>query len=97
MDTPRLPLGAWVKVSNQTPETHCRTPCYLRGVIGRVEEVVGRYRDPSLLAFHKPGLPMLWLYRVRFRQQDIWPSYVGGENDAVIADLYEHWLDILME
>lgn len=86
-----LAPGAPVRVRNQDPETHCRTPAYLRGRPGTVLEEVGRFRDPSLLAFHKPGLPERRLFRVRFRQADLWPGN-HPENDAVIADLYEHWL-----
>lgn len=90
---PRLVTGVRVRVSAREPEAHCRTPFYLRGAQGQVTEVVGRYHDPSMLAFHKPGLPMRWLYRVRFNQSELWPDYRGGKNDSVVADLYEHWLE----
>ncbi|MEI6114261.1 MAG: SH3-like domain-containing protein [Burkholderiales bacterium] len=90
---PRLTSGLRVRVLAREPEPHCRTPYYLRGAEGRVTEVVGRYHDPSMLAYHKPGLPMRWLYRVQFRQADLWPGYAGGANDSVVADLYEHWLE----
>jgi nitrile hydratase len=33
------------------------------------------------------------LYRVRFKQKDVWPDYTGGPNDTVVADIFEHWLD----
>lgn len=97
--TPRpgqaLPAGTSVVILKNPPETHCRTPFYLRGVKGVIAEVMGCYRNPSLLAFHKPGLPMRVLYRVRFKQTDVWPNYTGGPNDTVMADIYEHWIDPL--
>ena len=83
--------GARVLVRRAPPEPHCRTPHYLRGRPGVILEEVGRFRDPSLLAFHKPGLPARRLFRVRFRQHDLWPGY-GDTEDALLADLYEHWL-----
>jgi nitrile hydratase len=88
-----LPAGTPVVIRKQPPEVHCRTPFYLRGVQGEIAEVRGRFRDPSLLAFHKPGLPMRVLYRVRFKQKDVWPEYKGGPNDTVVADIFEHWID----
>jgi nitrile hydratase len=33
------------------------------------------------------------LYRVRFKQKDVWPDYTGGPNDTVVADIFEHWID----
>ena len=88
-----LAAGAAVRVRAEGAEAHCRTPVYLRGRPGVVLEEVGRFRDPSLLAFHKPGLPERRLFRVRFRQADLWPG-AQVEGDAVIADLYEHWLSV---
>jgi hypothetical protein len=80
-----------VVVKQGPPESHCRTPFYLRGKTGSIEAEVGDYRNPSLLAYYKPGLPKLRLFRVRFEQQNLWPEY-GPSSDAVFADLYETWL-----
>ena len=97
--TPRpgqaLPVGAPVRVLKQPPEPHCRTPFYLRGVAGDITDVMGCYRDPSSLAYHKPGLPMRVLYRVRFKQSDVWPNYSGSAQDTVVADIYDHWIEPL--
>lgn len=91
MREPRFAPGETVRVSDQPPEVHCRTPYYLRGRPGTVTEVAGVYRNPSQLAFHKPGLPTVPLYRVRFRCADLWGDAPQGP-DTVMADLYEHWL-----
>lgn len=84
-------IGEEVAVRAGPPEPHCRTPHYLRGKVGLIAEFVGVFADPSKLAFHKPGLPHLRLYRVRFRQRDLWPAY-GAPNDWLYADIYETWL-----
>ena len=91
MTTSTLLPGTRVVVRRGPPERHCRTPSYLRGRVGTVLAEVGTFHDPSLLAFHKPGLPCRRLYRVSFRQADLWPSY-QGPKDVLLADLYEHWL-----
>lgn len=90
----RFAVGDRVRVLRGPPERHCRTPYYLRGRPGIVEEVVGTFRDPSKLAFHKPGLPLTRLYRVRFCQQDLWPECSSGSKDTLMADLYGHWLQL---
>jgi hypothetical protein len=92
MTGPDAEAGVWVVVKNQPPETHCRTPTYLRGKTGRVVADLGCFRDPSLLAFHRPGLPMRRLFRVCFDQRALWDNY-GPSDDKLFADLYEHWLE----
>ena len=90
---PTLAVGARVKVDDRPVLGHCRTPAYLRGKTGTVIAIVGPMRDPASLAYHKPGLPPRMLYRVRFRQVDLWPDYAGPASDTLEADLYDHWLE----
>ena len=45
-----------VRVAARPALGHCRTPWYLRGKTGVVAAVQGRFRNPELLAYHKPGL-----------------------------------------
>lgn len=85
--------GDRVRVRTGEPGHHCRTPHFLRGREGVVEEAVGIFRDPERLAYHKPGLPKKALYSVRFRQADLWPDYRGHPGDTLAADIYEHWLE----
>lgn len=89
----RFKPGDAVRVALRGAEGHCRTPFYLRGKTGVVDQVIGRFRNPELLAYHKPGLPMRMLYRVRFPQQTVWDGYAGPPGDAVQADILEHWLE----
>lgn len=89
---PRFSPGDRVRVDARPVAGHCRTPFYLRGQVGEVVAVEGPYRDPEKLAYHLPGLPTRYLYRVAFRQREIWPHYPGSDADTLAADIYEHWL-----
>jgi nitrile hydratase len=93
--TPRFLPGDAVRVRGLAVFGHCRTPWYLRGKTGVVAAVQGVFRDPERLAYHKPGLPVQILYKVCFRQRDLWDAYPGAAGDRLEADLYEHWLEPL--
>ena len=84
-----------MRISARPALGHCRTPWYLRGKTGVVAEIQGAFRNPELLAYHKPGLPMMALYKVRVRQTDIWDRYQGPGGDHLEVDIYEHWLEPL--
>ena len=73
--------GDRVRVAARPVLGHCRTPWYLRGKPGVVAAVLGRFRNPELLAYHKPGLPALVLYKIRFKQGDLWGRYAGPAGD----------------
>lgn len=90
--TPRFAAGDAVRIDDRPALGHCRTPWYLRGRSGVVAEVLGQFRDPERLAYHRPGLPAQVLYKVRFRQKEIWPKYSGPAGDTLEADIYEPWL-----
>jgi nitrile hydratase subunit beta len=89
----RFAPGDRVRVVAKPVQGHCRTPWYLRGKAGVIASVHGKCRDPERLAYHQPGLPAQVLYKVRFRQRDVWPRYPGPREDQLEADIYEHWLD----
>ena len=88
----RFQSGDVVRVDDRLTLGHCRTPFFLRGKTGVIVSVQGVFRDPEKLAYHKPGLPAQVLYKVRFRQTDLWPNYGGRPQDQVEAEIYEHWL-----
>jgi nitrile hydratase len=87
---PRFAPGARVRVAERQPRGHCRTPFYLSRRAGVVVSYAGRFRDPEQMAQHRPGLPMLRLYRVSF-------PHIGADGrptqDEIMADLYEDWLE----
>jgi nitrile hydratase len=89
LGTPRFAAGDCIHVTTVPTAGHCRIPGYLRGRPGRIVEVLGRYRDPYRLAYHRPGWPAQVLYKVRFRQTDLWSGYQGPATDELEADLYE--------
>jgi nitrile hydratase len=75
------------------PPGHLRTPYYIRGKSGVVERYLGEFANPEELAFGRSGLPKQPLYRVRFKQTDIWPDYRGRPDDTVDIEIYQHWLE----
>ena len=84
--------GEKVRVVKTHPPGHRRTPYYVRGKVGEIERVCGAFANPEELAYGFDGLPRKMLYRVRFRQAEVWPDYTGPDADTVDVDIYEHWL-----
>jgi nitrile hydratase subunit beta len=93
VSAPRFKIGERVKVMKAYPLGHIRTPYYIRGCTGEVERLCGMFANPEELAQMRSGEPKQPLYRVRFRQKDVWPDYRGPESDVVEVEIYQHWLD----
>jgi hypothetical protein len=93
--SPRFAPGAAVRVRRAEPPGHLRTPWYIRGKAGIVAEIAGSFPNPEELAFGRDGLPARPLYRVRFRQGELWPGYGGAADDTLDVEIYEHWLEPL--
>ena len=91
--TVRFAPGDRVRVRRAYPPGHLRTPYYIRGQAGVVERLCGTFRNPETLAYGRDGEPKQPLYRVRFRQEQIWPDYRGSSRDTIDVELYEHWLE----
>src|SRR5262249_6422697 len=90
---PLFSPGDSVTVRRAYPPGHVRTPFYVRGKSGVVERVLDAFANPEELAYGRSGLPRLPLYRVRFRQADLWPDYQGRREDTVDVEIYQHWLE----
>lgn len=88
----RFEPGQPVRVRRAFPPGHVRTPFYCRGRTGVVDTVAGAYGNPEEQAYGRPGPPTT-LYRVRFRQADLWPDYTGPADDHLVIDIFEHWLE----
>jgi nitrile hydratase len=86
--------GDVVRVASVNPPGHRRTPYYIRGKEGIVERICGEFANPEELGYGFNGLPKKRLYRVRFRQKDLWADYDGNIEDTVDVDVYEHWLSL---
>jgi hypothetical protein len=91
--TPRFEPGDRIRVRPEAKAGHVRTPSYVRGKTGRVESVLGEFRNPESLAYGGSGLPERPLYKVSFRQADLWEDYPGPAGDTLCMDIYEHWLE----
>ncbi len=88
----RFSEGDTVRVREDYPLGHIRTPVYIRGKEGTVVCDFGAFGNPETLAYCLPT-EKRELYKVRFRQKDVWESYRGPAADTVDLDLYEHWLE----
>ncbi len=93
MTSQRFKPGDHVRVRPEDKPGHVRTPGYVRGKAGLVESVLGEFRNPELLAYGDPGLPERPLYKISFRQKDLWEGYPGPPDDTLCMDIYEHWLE----
>lgn len=89
---PKFKAGDRVRIDDRGSLGHCRTPHFVRGKTGVIAGVLGAFRNPEQLAYHRPGLPALPLYTVRLAQKDLWPDYAGPEADHLDIDIYQHWL-----
>jgi hypothetical protein len=85
--------GERIRVLPSEKPGHVRTPAYLKGKAGWVESLIGEFSNPEELAYGHSGLPERPLYRVGFRQTDLWEGYRGPVEDCLYADVYEHWLE----
>jgi len=85
--------GDQVRVRRAHPPGHVRTPYYVRGKAGTIERLCGAFLNPEELAFGRADGAKQPLYRVRFRQTDVWPDYGTGGGDTIDVELYEHWLE----
>ena len=89
----RFNVGDRVRVKAANPPGHRRTPAYIRGKEGAIERVCGSFPNPEELAYGFDGEPKRVLYRVRFRQREVWPSYDPVTEDFIEMEIYEHWLE----
>ncbi|KAB2851209.1 MAG: nitrile hydratase subunit beta [Hyphomicrobiaceae bacterium] len=89
----RFKPGDRVRIASRASVDHCRTPWYTRGRRGVVTAVQGAFGDPGRLAYHKPGLPPLVLYKVRVPQGELWTRYAGPQGDTLEVDIFEPWLE----
>lgn len=88
----RFKVGDCVRVLELNKAGHIRTPFYVRHKQGVVVQACGLFLNPEDLAVGITGGPVVPLYRVCFRQTDLWPDYKGSPNDLLCIELYDHWL-----
>jgi len=91
--TTLLPLGTQVRVRRAYPPGHTRAPYFTRGKTGIVADTAGVHRNPEELAYGIYDGARLGVYRVCFRQHDLWDGYQGSPLDTLYVDIYENWLE----
>jgi nitrile hydratase subunit beta len=89
----RFNVGERVRVKAANPPGHRRTPSYVKGKEGTIERVCGSFLNPEELAYGFDGAPKRVLYRVRFKQEEVWDGYEGPLGDWIEMEIYEHWLE----
>ena len=87
-----LEPGTIVRVREDYPPGHIRTPVFIRGKRGVITRNFGKFDNPEITTYELDG-PQKALFEVRFRQVDVWHDYVGPEHDTLDIDIYEHWLE----
>lgn len=90
---PRFEPGERIRVRDEHKPGHVRTPDYTKGRPGVVSARLGEFRNPESLAYGGDGLPEKPLYKIGFRQTDLWNDYDGGPDDILYIDIFEHWLE----
>ena len=87
--------GDRVRVKEDRPAGHQRTPWYVKGRTGRVAAYCGDFPNPESSAHGGTGLPHQPLYRVEFDQTHVWGDrYEGPSGDKVLVDIYGRWLEL---
>ena len=89
----KFAVGQRVRVRAAFPPGHIRTPYYTRGYFGTIESLAGVDPNPEHMAYGDLDQPPVPLYRVRFRQPELWPDYLGNPQDTAVVDIFEHWLE----
>jgi hypothetical protein len=86
-------VGDRVRVARRSPVGHYRTPMYVRGMVGSIERVLDTFLNPEEEGYGKNAGAKVRLYRVRFKQTELWPDYHGSDRDELQIEIYEHWLE----
>jgi nitrile hydratase len=89
----RFAVGDILKIVERYPVGHYRVPIYMRGKQVTVTEVIGKYIDPETEAFGKNAGDKMWCYHVGIKQTDLWSDYTGRQQDRLIIEVFESWLE----
>lgn len=81
-----------VRVRDDMPPGHVRTPAYLRGKVGTIARVLGPFPNPEERAYRHTAQPVV-LYRVQFRMDAVWGDGAETPSDTIEAEIYAHWLE----
>ena len=88
----RFAPGDAVQVLALGKPGHVRTPHYILHKRGEVIQFCGFFLNPEDLSVGRTAGPVVPLYRVRFAMPDLWPEYRRNPQDALVIEIYDHWL-----
>lgn len=88
----RFAIGERVTVLELGKAGHIRTPYYIRHKTGEVVQLCGHFLNPEDLSVGRTSGPVVALYRVQFRMDELWPGYQRNPDDALLIEVYDHWL-----
>lgn len=92
-DEPLHAVGERVTVVDLAKPGHVRTPDYILGHTGEVVQFCGLFLNPEDLSVGRTGGPVVPLYRVRFRMDQLWPGETHHHSDDMLCiEVYGHWL-----
>ncbi len=89
----RFQIDNYVRVLHLRKKGHVRIPHYVRGKRGKIVQYCGSYLNPEELAIGKSGGCAIDLYRVSFTQRLLWPRDNLPEQDTLVIEIYDHWLE----
>jgi len=87
----RFRSGSRVRVRKMNPSGHTRCPRYVRGAIGTIEHVHGKFVFPDAHAHGRGESPEV-LYTVGFEATELWGAEAEGRG-RVYVDLWESYLE----
>ena len=82
-----------VRIKDALFPGHHRTPWFIKGKIGYIVAIYGKFLNPEKRAYGLNGYPKQTLYRIQFKQTNVWDDYLGETHDTICVDLYEHWIE----
>ena len=88
----RFRVGDRVRIDARGEPRHHRVPAYAKGQRGQVVRVCDAQGLPEELATGQLNGTQVPVYRVRLRQNALWPNYAGADIDTLDIEIYEHWL-----
>ena len=89
----RFQPGDAVRIREDYPDHHHRTPWFVKGKTGRIADLCGVFHNPETRAYGGTGLPKQPLYRVEFNQGELWDARANRHSDKILMDIYQNWLE----
>ena len=87
-------IGDQVTIRSDQVDHHHRTPWFIKGKPGIVRGISGPFFNPESRAHGGDGTPKRLLYQVEFDPDVVWGErYHEGNNDLLLVDVYEQWLE----